>query len=461
MFLWFYSMLDLVSQPFDPRRFLDTVSVCGFMSSRWYATDASAKFHEHILTKAFSVPTYLTSAAAYRNFLDFTVRTPDPMLWVLKTDSYEGIFGPLESKLRILDCDIRLGQRVVKISVNSDRIEHIYTKPSDMFGDLREKDDGESLEDEDIDEETTPLALTASRKDFDFVILAVPPKALSNLIEPFRDKVGSISGTRKLQSGVTACLDLCFNRLLDDIPSVHVVLRDSRLGLTFFDNSQTWKKGTNTCLSVAATNYSLLEGMTKENAKEAIIQELQRYIPFDRKRDIDSARSYLQMNTNEPLFINEVGSEAFRPQAQTEIKNLFLAGDFCDNPVNIVTVEGAVISGLQAAQAVQAVTRADPAFKTAPNRRELLRKIEILEPETYPSVNFKAVKLALGPYAAGAKVWSRLEQMSQSPSGNLSARDIRAIGMELLTLPGAYAVDWWDFALDAANWMADLATPED
>ncbi len=83
------------------------------------------------------------------------------------------------------------------------------------------------------------------------------------------------------------------------------------------------------------------------------------------------------------------------------------------------------MSGLQAAQAVQAATRSDPAFKTAPNRRELLRKIEILEPETYPSVNFKAVKLALVPYAAGAKVWSRLEQMSQSPSGNLSSRDLR------------------------------------
>ncbi len=53
MFLWFYSMLDLVSQPFDRCLFLDTVSVCGFMILCWYATDASAKFHEHILTKAF------------------------------------------------------------------------------------------------------------------------------------------------------------------------------------------------------------------------------------------------------------------------------------------------------------------------------------------------------------------------------------------------------------------------
>ena len=79
--------------------------------------------------------------------------------------------------------------------------------------------------------------------------------------------------------------------------------------------------------------------MTKKNAKEAIIQELRRYILFDRERDIDAARSYLQMNTNEPLFINEVGSEAFRPQAQTEIKNLFLAGDFCDNPVTLLPLK--------------------------------------------------------------------------------------------------------------------------
>ncbi len=121
-------------------------------------------------------------------------------------------------QIEILNCDIRLGQRVVKIAVENDRVTHIYSEPSDMFGDLREKDDGEWLEDNDIVEDKIAPTLSASQKDFDFVVLAVPPKALSNLIEPFREKVGSISGTRKLQSGVTACLDLYFNRHLDNIP---------------------------------------------------------------------------------------------------------------------------------------------------------------------------------------------------------------------------------------------------
>jgi hypothetical protein len=55
------------------------------------------------------------------------------------------------------------------------------------------------------------------------------------------------------------------------------------------------------------------------NAAREIIADLRRFIPFDVEDDVDFSRTYLQMNVNEPLFLNEVGSEPWRPETITEM----------------------------------------------------------------------------------------------------------------------------------------------
>jgi uncharacterized protein with NAD-binding domain and iron-sulfur cluster len=58
-------------------------------------------------------------------------------------------------------------------------------------------------------------------------------------------------------------------------------------------------------------------------------------------------------NTNdEPLLVNTVGSWEKRPRAQTEIPNLFLAGDYVQTDVDLATMEGANESGRAAVNAL-------------------------------------------------------------------------------------------------------------
>lgn len=58
-------------------------------------------------------------------------------------------------------------------------------------------------------------------------------------------------------------------------------------------------------------------------------------------------------NTNAtPLLINTVGSWADRPEAVTEIPNLFMSGDFVRNDIDLATMEGANETGRYAANAI-------------------------------------------------------------------------------------------------------------
>ena len=163
------------------------------------------------------------------------------------------------------------------------------------------------------------------------------------------------------------------------------------------------------------------------------------------------------MNDGEPLFVNEVGSEPWRPEAFTDIPNLFLAGDFCANDINAVSVEGAVMTGLLAARAVQARVRED--FKLGANDPRM-DPIPIEQPEVDPAVNMQAFKLMLSPYAAAMKVWSNAEEFTRHPERALTPSALQGLSRQWLAAPGALAEDWINFVGEGAHWIANLPRGE-
>jgi len=59
-----------------------------------------------------------------------------------------------------------------------------------------------------------------------------------------------------------------------------------------------------------------------------------------------------QVANDEPLFIQNVGSWADRPESTTAIRNLFLAGDWVRTNINVTTMEGANEGARQAVNAL-------------------------------------------------------------------------------------------------------------
>jgi len=347
---------------------------------------------------------------------------------------------------------------VKSLHLGSDgRIDAVTWEPSDVFrrpGEHSPRSRADVVARREEEALAAAVSEDAHRDSVDYLILAVPPAQLSDLVEPIHDAVPDLQKVRKLDAAVTASLDLYFKRKLD-VPSLHVVLRDSRYGLTFADNSDVWagepgmtKHGKPvTFLNVAATDFPMLEGMTRDEITKHMVEELSKYVAFEIE-DIDWGKSYLQRNVAEPLFLNEVGSERWRPEARTEIANLFLAGDFCDGPINVVTVEGAVVNGLRAAQALQERVTADGSTEAGDRR---LDPVEIVTPPAYSTLSIQGLKLLLAPYVVGAKAWACADQLVREPDQAFSTKMLRSIGLAVLTAPAAYAADWWGFALEAAR----------
>ena len=100
------------------------------------------------------------------------------------------------------------------------------------------------------------------------------------------------------------------------------------------------------------------------------------------------------------------------------IANVFLAGDYCKTVIDVVTVEGAVVSGLEAAEAVRIKSIEDG--KLHPGDRRV-RPIDIKRPESYSPLEMLALKAMLAPSAWAAMCMSWL--IGQGGQAGLNAAD--------------------------------------
>jgi hypothetical protein len=413
MIAYAYSLLDLVTEGDDgdpdELEFLNRSSVNGFMRSRPYMTDLAAVLHQEALLKAFAVPSYETSVRSYRTFVRYFGR--DDGGWILKGDSHTKFWEPF---LRTLNrYNPEKGDPRFRLVLNTS-LEDIETDKSADHAPY-----------------VTRISVRGpegkSWLDTKHLILAVPHQEVARLVGQnhlLRETLPDLLELRKLKARQMASLDLYFKKPLPGIPAEHVTLIDdtyfsdkkrtrwdrlandgdlaSVYGLSFVDNYQAWnvqKPPRETWLNVVSADFDELAGLPAEVAREAIIDELAGYLHFHRK-DIDRSRSYFGLNAEAPLFMNTVGSWQFRPETRTgdpeyeewwvhtRVDNLYVAGDYCRSKIDLVCLEGAVTTGITAAQAV--ATRCG-------------RGHEVKEPLVPPEVSAQkcqAAKIALAPWLA-------------------------------------------------------------
>jgi hypothetical protein len=416
MYLYGYSLIDLLAAG-GPFGNLDRASVSSFLESRCYFTEEVDVLHRHTLAKAFASPTYLNSARSYQKFIGYGFRQPSPMAWLLKGNTNRYLFQQFEERLNYVAKSNYVEFKIQK----STRIDELLLDDEGQIKLIGT----EASRETDLDRRRQPardykkeIPVTES------LILAVPFEALSTLISGrlLLAAIG-LGNVRKLRGQPMASIDIYFNRKLENIPQGITLLADSPFDLTFVDNSQLWKDGgptDRTFLNLIISDFSIFTSHTQEEEKAVILEsalaELRNYIEFDyaprvpsgmflpstrvarpvkeiREDDVDRARCHIQYNVHEQIFVNEVGSWDFRPETTCKIPNLFIAGDYCKTFIDVVTIEGAVVSGLMAADAVQ-------------RRAGVDRPVDILRPETVPQPALAALRWMGAPYAIAAKAAS-------------------------------------------------------
>jgi hypothetical protein len=388
-FLSAYSLLDLIGTQSMSGAVLEQTSVSNFFRSRGYSTEGSIAASARTLAEAFASPSYLSSARSYQSLIKYGYPNPAPSLWLLTQNTNDGIFEPwrrhLEARARALGRRFDIQYRT--------RVESLHLKD----GQVRELTLGKMPKEPTTHRNDEPKASKKWKIDVPGdLVLAVPAGPLGRLVSPeVAACAPKLETVRELRSEPMISLDAYFKCRIPGLTGSITLLLGSKYSLSLLDISQVWSdwpKGGGTALNVISSNADLIADYPEKVIKEIMLKELQRFLDF-KLDDVDYDRCHVQTNVGEELFVNQVGSWDYRPKATCEIPNLFLAGDFCQTFIDVVTVEGAVVSGLLAAEALR-------------RKRKIGAPIDIVQPDSYPAFLPAALAAALRPAAWAAKAVS-------------------------------------------------------
>lgn len=221
----------------------------------------------------------------------------------------------------------------------------------------------------------------------DFYVAALPVEIMQELVTPdLQMAAPSLSRLRELR---TEWMNGIQFYLKTDQPLTdgHAIFLDSTWALTAISQRQFWRDydlsqygngQVGGILSVDISNWTApgnfngkpaMECATREEIKDEVWAQLKaalndagaRQIEDDNLVDWFLDPDILLPNptgiTNlEPLLINHAGSLAFRPEAYTEIGNLFLAADYVRTHTDLATMEAANEAARRATNAILAVS---------------------------------------------------------------------------------------------------------
>ncbi|MGA7218418.1 MAG: FAD-dependent oxidoreductase [Candidatus Sulfotelmatobacter sp.] len=363
MFLFFYSLLDLITQRYSERSLLDQISATGFIRSRFYRTEQLAEQYQDMMLKGISVPSYFVSTMTMRQVMRYWLRYSAPMFRIPRGNLQQFWIDPIEERLRQLGCKIVLGHQLERIEVSGDTVKELNF----------------------VNEASEKIGVPVEK-----AIVAVPCECLEQVLD---DRVyrsaPDLFRIQGLNVRPMASLNLYLRRKVPGIPKHHVDLVNSRFSLSFIDISQFWTGYDTTVLNLIASDFETLAPLSPDEAVQQLVADLCQFFPQITADDIQ--QFYFQSHVQQPLFMNDVGAWQFRLDARTQLKNLFVAGDHCRSHVDLVSMEGAVTTGLLAAEALRKDAGIEPA-------------VEILIPKTYPAILMLLGKWALLPAAGLAKL---------------------------------------------------------
>jgi hypothetical protein len=391
MLVYGYANVDLLAERMHATARIDELSVSAFLRSRPYMTERAAAAYDSFITMVWSLPSYLTSASDYQTYLGHCLADPTPAFWLLRGSAQERVIEPLRAALVRAGAEITTGVQAVSVSCRAGRVRRLTLRHARFNPD------------------TGAFAAEGEewREDVDELVLAVTAPELSRLVragapgERIIEFMPRASELSRLQTLPIPILHVYFHRRLPGVPAEPVGLYASPLALAFTDISQTWDgMGEKTVLALSCSDPHGLPGTGWEDDAMTMLRELGEYLGFDAGEGwgdapvIDWERTYYDANADAQLFVNEIGTDSWRPDVRCEeLANLSFAGDFCRNRVGMTTIESATTAGVEAAGEIVA-------------RHGFGEPVDVRQPRTLPPALYLWLRFVWAPNAAAAKVWS-------------------------------------------------------
>jgi protoporphyrinogen oxidase len=370
--LYIYSVLDMISRPLSEKRYLDQVSQIGLIRGRWYTSESVAEMGQENVLKASAIPVYDLSAMTAKRIASYWVRQASPFLSILPGDLQTVFIDPQVRDLEALGVEIRYDSEVHDVLMREDTVVAVALR------------DGTELS-ADAYALCTPLEVTRTW-----------------LHDRLYEADPELGNMHLLEAQPMAALHLRLRRALPDLPGEHVFFHGSHYALSFIDVGRHWKEldGDRSVhgavqLSFISSNYSPLSAVSPESAKNLLLEEICEYLPIT-PANVESWE--LNPNTGLPLFINTIGAWSNRPRPKTKIKNLYLAGDYIKNAIDLACMEGAVSAALEAAAQILAEH----------GETESLPVVQV--PPEWPRALLVFIRILMVPVVAVARVIAWLEE---------------------------------------------------
>jgi uncharacterized protein with NAD-binding domain and iron-sulfur cluster len=282
---------------------------------------------------------------------------------LLNGSTSERLIDPWVAHLRALGVEFCVDHKVERLHMAKDRIAAVTVR--DPSGQTR--------------------AIAA-----DWFLSAIPIERFVQLLSPeVLAADPSLQRTRQLRTEWMNGLMFYLRRRLPLIPG-HINYIDSPWALTSISQAQFWQRdfrdyGDGTvldCLSTIISDWVTAGSVNNKPAKDCAPDEIVREVWAQIKAHLndtgantltdDLLHSWFldpaitgsgtpNVLNDEPLFIQNAGSWANRPESAIAIRNLFLAGDWVRTNINLATMEGANEGARQAVNALL-----DAAGSTAP-----------------------------------------------------------------------------------------------
>jgi hypothetical protein len=364
--LYIYSVLDMISRPLSDKRFLDRVSQIGLIRGKWYTSESVAEMGQENVLKASAIPVYDLSAMTAKRIAGYWVRQASPFLSVLPGDLQTVFIDPQVRELEALGLEIRYETEVCEVVMHEGAVRAVTLR------------DGTELS-ADVYALCTPFEVTRAW-----------------LHDSLYEADPELGNMHFLEAQPMSALHLHLRREIPDLPREHVFLHGSYYALSFIDTGRFWMGGDGKPqLSFISSNYSPLNAVSKERAKDLLLKEICEYLPIT-PADVESWE--LNPNTDVPLFINTIGAWTNRPRPKTKIQNVYLAGDYVKNAIDLACMEGAVSAALEAAACIL----------RDHGETESLPMVQI--PPEWPRVLLVFARILLIPAVAIARVIAWLEE---------------------------------------------------
>ena len=364
--LYIYSVLDMISRPLSEKRFLDRVSQIGLIRGKWYTSESVAEMGQENVLKASAIPVYDLSAMTAKRIAGYWVRQASPFLSILPGDLQTVFIDPQVRELEALGVEIRYDSEVREVVMHEGVVAAVALR------------DGTELS-ADVYALCTPFEITRTW-----------------LHDRLYEADPELGNMHLLEAQPMAALHLRLRRAIPDLPQEHVFLHGSHYALSFIDVTRHWKglDGKHE-LSFISSNYSPLNEVSAEGAKDLLLKEIGEYLPIT---PVDVEGWELNPNTDDPLFINTIGAWSNRPRPKTKIQNLYLAGDYAKNAIDLACMEGAVSAALEAAAHIL-------------NDRGETGSLPVVQvPPEWPRALLVFVRILMVPFVAVARVIAWLEE---------------------------------------------------